>query len=349
MILAAGLGTRFRPHTQLLPKPALPFLNAPLLAHAVYASRFFTQNSSDLAINTHHLPEKLELLIDSLDLTPRISYESELLGNGGGLTPVKSFLKDSGHLDRDFFVLNSDTALIPSSNAIFQNLLTEHKNSKALATFLLMPHPEVGQRFGGIWLDDQNNVVGFGKTPPQKSTRGFHFVGVRIFSQELLELLPGTPESPVSCDILIDIVEPAIQKGATVRGVVDDGATFYEGSFLEQYLEDSALALKNLLQTPYLIDFAKIFWPHFAQRESLFVGKNSKIPKAWREKKEGTYLVGNDCNIDDSVEFEDFVIIGNGVKVGPNTHLSSSVIHDKVEITAESRLKNKLVLNGSIR
>ena len=58
MILAAGLGERMRPLTDRLPKPAVPVRGLPLVA---YQLALLAQHGvSEVILNTHHLPEKLE-------------------------------------------------------------------------------------------------------------------------------------------------------------------------------------------------------------------------------------------------------------------------------------------------
>ena len=57
MVLAAGLGTRMRPLTSLLPKPALPVINRPLISHCL--EHLAGQGVTSVVINTHHRGEAL--------------------------------------------------------------------------------------------------------------------------------------------------------------------------------------------------------------------------------------------------------------------------------------------------
>ncbi len=52
----AGLGTRLRPMTDLLPKPLVPLFHRPLIEWAMESCR--AAGITEFAINTHHLPEK---------------------------------------------------------------------------------------------------------------------------------------------------------------------------------------------------------------------------------------------------------------------------------------------------
>jgi mannose-1-phosphate guanylyltransferase len=72
----AGLGTRLRPLTDLLPKPLVPLFHRPLIEWAMLACR--RAGIRDFAINTHHLPECWE----SLDAGWRIEGDGLPGGNG---------------------------------------------------------------------------------------------------------------------------------------------------------------------------------------------------------------------------------------------------------------------------
>ena len=53
-ILAAGLGTRLAPLTDLLPKPLVPVFQKPLLTFAL--DSVIAAGFGEIAFNTHHLP-----------------------------------------------------------------------------------------------------------------------------------------------------------------------------------------------------------------------------------------------------------------------------------------------------
>ena len=96
MILAAGFGTRLWPLTIGRTKPALPFLNRPLIGYAIdYAKR---NGIDDLIINLHHEPASVQQQIgDGSNYGARITYsieEPEILGPAGALDPVRDLLAE---------------------------------------------------------------------------------------------------------------------------------------------------------------------------------------------------------------------------------------------------------------
>src|SRR4051794_19866104 len=64
IILAAGLGTRLRPHTLTTPKPLLPVRGRPILDWTLAALRALTQPGSPgverVIVVTHYLSEQVE-------------------------------------------------------------------------------------------------------------------------------------------------------------------------------------------------------------------------------------------------------------------------------------------------
>ncbi len=55
MIMAAGIGTRLRPVTDVIPKPMAPIVNRPALYHIL---RLLQRHGlREVVINLHHLPD----------------------------------------------------------------------------------------------------------------------------------------------------------------------------------------------------------------------------------------------------------------------------------------------------
>ncbi len=70
-VLGAGLGTRLRPLTNVLPKPLLPIFGKPLITFALDHLRQI--GIEQFWVNTHHLPEKFSAAFPPTNTTVRIS------------------------------------------------------------------------------------------------------------------------------------------------------------------------------------------------------------------------------------------------------------------------------------
>src|SRR5262245_36235483 len=133
MILAAGFGTRLWPLTIGRTKPAIPFLNRPLIAYTIdYLKR---HGVKDLIINLHHEPESVRASIGAgSDYGVRIDYsieEPEILGTSGALDRVRD------QLAKDTFVVINGKIL---TDIDLGAALRTHRDRKALATLVLMPN-----------------------------------------------------------------------------------------------------------------------------------------------------------------------------------------------------------------
>jgi mannose-1-phosphate guanylyltransferase len=93
-ILGAGLGTRLRPLTDVLPKPLVPLFHKPLAMWAVEACE--AVGCKRFAINTHHLREKWEGFAADRDVA--FFHEPVLLETGGGLKNIENWLGDGSLL-----------------------------------------------------------------------------------------------------------------------------------------------------------------------------------------------------------------------------------------------------------
>ncbi len=91
MILAAGLGTRLLPHTNIRPKALFPILNQPLLLLTIERLKNF--GFDHIIVNCHHLKDQIvEKLIGIDGVT--IQEEETILGTGGGLRKALPFFRD---------------------------------------------------------------------------------------------------------------------------------------------------------------------------------------------------------------------------------------------------------------
>src|SRR5438477_11345512 len=120
MVLAAGLGTRLRPLTYEIPKPMVPVLDRPVMAHIVDLCR--RQGFDQLIANLHYFPDTIRGYFgDALEYR----YEEELLGTAGGVRNCADFFGD-----RTFLVISGDALTDLDLGA----LLERHRATGRLAT-----------------------------------------------------------------------------------------------------------------------------------------------------------------------------------------------------------------------
>lgn len=199
MMLTAGEGTRLRPHTSVLPKPAISFLNVPLFLHAL---RFLEEvNPTQVVFNTFHLPQRLKTVVKEYTylFDYQFSDEQVLLGSGGGLGKARNFFQQ----EDTFILMNGDELILPELSGQLIKALDFHRSQKNIATLLVTENSEVGKKFGGVWVDQKNVIKGFGKEKAKGSEKGFHYIGVGIFSKEIFNFIPTEGESNILYDNLM--------------------------------------------------------------------------------------------------------------------------------------------------
>jgi mannose-1-phosphate guanylyltransferase len=217
-ILAAGLGTRLRPLTELVPKPLMPVLNRPLLG--LLLEQLKRAGCSRVAVNTHHLAARVQEFLagqGSLGLDLRISHEPELLGTGGGLKQLGEALEDG-----PFLALNADILTDLDLQAIYQG----HR-AGAVATLVLHDSPP----YNKVWVAD-GGVASIGAPPAAPAGPPLAYTGVQVVGPEMLKYLPpaGQPYD------LVAAWRQALAAGERVNALVVSGHFWQELGDPKAYL-----------------------------------------------------------------------------------------------------------------
>lgn len=206
MILAAGLGTRLRPLTNMIPKALLPIAGTPLIVWNLLLLR--RHGFHEVVINLHHLGPMIEQALGNgskYGLRIYFSHEPVILGTGGGIKQAEPNFSGEPVL-----VLNGDTLFELDLEA----LCTFHLQRKAAATLVLRADPDAA-RWGLVEVGSNDRIVritGRGK-PDTVQTQPRMFAGIHILHPRLLREVPKGKESSI-----IDAYVSAIQRDETVVG-----------------------------------------------------------------------------------------------------------------------------------
>lgn len=189
LILAAGLGTRLRPLTEITPKPLLPIAGKPLLLYHLESLAKF--GITDVLINTHYLHEQIEDFvsknkIEGLHVTT--VYEKELLGSAGTLKENKKFFDD----EDSFLIVYGDNL----TNIDYGKLIDEHKNKKSLVTIACYAeeHPETK---GIINFNEEEKILSFIEKPkPEQITSKYANAGIYAVHKKIFPFLENLDKKP---------------------------------------------------------------------------------------------------------------------------------------------------------
>lgn len=321
-VLSAGLGTRLRPITDKIPKPALPILNVPMF---FYSQHYFEK--ADIVANTFCLEQKLKEILSWLKKDILfVSDGKEVLGTGGGIANAHAHLQEE-----NFWVANGDSIFLTDHN-FREGTEHIHQVQKAICTLVVMDHPDVGKKFGGIWVDKNDNVLDMGKTKPDGAVRGYHFTGFRILSQKIFKYLPqGSSE-------LFDILKIAMQKGERVAISKTNGEFFETGNE-----KDFIATTQKLLcyfkeeKYQYLVSLLKKYTPQSRLNDFSTSLKMESQPSL------KNLFIGRDFKLFHDVQLEGFVVAGNNVTIKEKSLLKNVVILDDCLIEENAQYQNQII------
>jgi len=232
LVLAAGMGERLRPLTDVTPKPMLEVGGRPLIHYALAMLK--RAGITEVAINVHHLASVVQRgLGDGSALGLRITYAPEpvLLGTGGPLNGLHKFLGGREKNENTFVIANSDTILDLDLSA----MLAFHRDRAALATIALF-HPanldyysrleiDAGQKLRRMRLLARRDPLTYDDYPPAldatvaATLSPYMYCGVIVADRVVFDLMPPAP--PWS--LMSGLFAPMVAKGLPVFGYVHSG------------------------------------------------------------------------------------------------------------------------------
>jgi NDP-sugar pyrophosphorylase family protein len=224
LVLTAGLATRLRPLSDVRAKAAMPVAGTPIIVRILkwLADAGVTRT----VLNLHHRPETITSLVGDgtqFGLEVRYSWEPEVLGSAGGPRRALPLLES----DR-FLIVNGDTLTDCDLAAVAER----HVNTGARVTMAVVDGDV--QRYGGVLVDTQDRVCGFGK--PDGRTQAFHFIGVQAADADVFRDLPDDRPSET-----VRMLYPQLLAGdATAIAVYHSQAEFLDVGTARDYLETVA-------------------------------------------------------------------------------------------------------------
>jgi mannose-1-phosphate guanylyltransferase/phosphomannomutase len=314
-LLAAGLGERLRPLTELRPKPLFPVGNRPLIEYTVDLVKSYGYN--DLIVNLHHLPRQIQTALgngQSSDVQIEYSLEEpKILGTAGGIKRVEPLLGKE-----TFLVINCDILVRVDLEAA----LRVHRKNGALATLVVRKYPETPRR-PDLAVDGKGRIqrfLGQGKRPDEPGLTNAMFTGITLMEPEMLkEIPPGR-----FCSISDEIYPRLIERGAPICAWWLDDPWRDVGTPV-RYLE----ANWDVLQGKFGVT------PEAGEAiQGISPEKDTTVLEG--VEIEGAVILGEDCQIAPGSRLGPNVVIGPGTRIDRNVHLSNSVLWENVVLGEES-------------
>lgn len=214
MVLAAGLGTRMRPITDIVPKPLVEVGGRALLDHAI--DRLALVGVARIVVNVHY---KADLLTAHLARRqqPRveISREEALLETGGGVRRALPLLGER------FFVVNSDVVWLDSRDYALARLAAAFDPVQLDAVLLLQ------RTVGAIGYDGSGDYflssLGIPRRRGEREVAPYLFTGIQLLHRRAFD---GIADDKFSLNRVYDRAERA----GRLAAIVHDGEWYHVGT-----------------------------------------------------------------------------------------------------------------------
>ncbi len=320
IILAGGFGTRMRPLTYTRPKPLLPMLNRPILAHIIST---LPEDVSRIILPVNYLREQIEqYFADHPDPRVVLIEEKDPLGTGGAIKNC------ADHLEGTFMVVNGDVVASLDYGAIRRH----HAQHDADATISLWPVKEPWH-FGVVQLRPDTRISAFVEKPPRgKEPSNLINAGCYVLEEDVLDHIPAGRFFSIEKELF--------------QGWARDGHALYGYQFPgfwvdcgrpETLLEAHAALLRSQRKAGLVDGHAKIAADAIV--EGYAIAEGCQIGPAARVQR--SVLLPN-VRLGAGVVVRDSVL-GEGVEVEEGATLENAVVGDFAIIEAGSRIKDQKV------
>jgi len=204
VVLVGGEGTRLRPLTDDVPKPALTLVDRPFLAYMV--EWLAGHGVDEVVLACGFLPDVLrEALGEGEHEGTRLRYvvEPERRGTAGAIRFAAEALGDE--LEDRFLALNGDVLTDLDLTA----LVGEHERAAARATLALYP-VEDSSAYGLVSHDDDGAVLDFTEKTGE-AVPGEINAGAYVLERSVLDLIPAGQEVSIEREVFPRLVGDGLQ------------------------------------------------------------------------------------------------------------------------------------------
>jgi mannose-1-phosphate guanylyltransferase/mannose-1-phosphate guanylyltransferase/phosphomannomutase len=326
MILAAGLGTRLRPLTYVMPKPVAPVLNRPIVARI--ADLLAQHGFEEVVANLSYLPEQIrEVLGEGTEFDLKVTYseEPEPLGTAGGVGKVRDFLSET------------DSFLIISGDALTDIDLTEMREAHdanvergGIATLATKRVDDTTQ-FGVAITDEEGRIQGFQEKPATaEALSDLANCGIYMFRNEIFDHFPppdhhspaGDEDQPPGfVDWAMDVF-PGLLEGDVPFYSHEIDAYWNDIGSVGEFVQGNLDALAGKLG---------IEPPRSEVAAGVYAGDGSDLEGV---KVKTPVLIGEGCELRGNVDLHGPVVVGDHCRIGSSAMLRDCVVLPGAEIPA---------------
>jgi len=316
IVLVGGEGTRLRPLTSDVPKPAVTLVDRPFLAYAI--EWLAAHGVAEIVLACGFLPEVLrEALGDEEERAGvRITYvaEPEPLGTAGAIRFAAEAIGD--RLEDRFFALNGDVLADLDLSA----LMRTHQERGARATIGLHPVDD-SSAYGLVRCDEEGQVLEFlektGEAVPGEINAGAY-----VLERSVLDLVPAGRACSIEREVFPRLVDDGL------CGLLLDGYWMDIGT-PERYLQASWDILERTVHTRVE-----------PTAPGLLVAADAAIDEEARVGPRAVVSAG--CKVERGAEVGDSVLL-EGCTVARDALVQGSILAPGAEVEPGAVLRNAVV------
>lgn len=319
VVLVGGEGTRLRPLTESVPKPALTLVDRPFLAHMI--EWLASHGVTEVVLACGFLPDVLREALRGEEERAGVSIsyvvEPERRGTAGAIRFAADELGD--RLGERFLALNGDVL----TDLDLTTLLRAHAERGARATLGLHPVADASA-YGLVRSAEDGAVLEFlektGERAPGEVNAGMYVLG-----RSVLDLIPPGEEVSIERDVFPELV------GDGLYGICLDGYWMDIGT-PERYLQASWDILERRVETR-VVPTA----PGMLVAPGAEVARGAKVgPRA---------VLGSGCRVGEGAEVRDSVVLDRCV-LGEGARVRGSILSPGVEVPPGADLNGAVIGEG---
>lgn len=323
VILVGGYGTRFRPLTNEVPKPLIPFLGRPMVEWQIEA--LVEAGVEEIVLAIGYKKELMEDFVAAMqqkyNVRLRCSVEEQPLNTAGPLKLAQKLLMRGKApapvktAESFFFVLNSDIIC----DYPFAELARFHRVHGGLAT-LLVKEVADPSRYGIVVRDDRSGLVERFVEKPRAFVGNEINAGIYVFEERMLDLIELRNMS-LEREVFPQLAQQRSFYALPLRG----------------FWRDIGLPLD-------FIECTQLYLQHLHRRGRSSVDEFQLVEDA--EGLVGLNLVHPAAELR-SQSIGPFCVIHSGVRVGAGAIVGSSVLMNDVEVGEDCEIEHAIVQNNT--
>jgi mannose-1-phosphate guanylyltransferase len=317
VILVGGEGTRLRPLTVTVPKPVLPLVDRPFLAHMLdWLGR---HGVDDVIMSCGFLATSVRNVLgdgSQFGLRLRFVEEPEPRGTAGALKYAEDLLEDR------FLMLNGDVLTDIDLTA----QVAQHVETGAVGTLALVP-VEDPSAYGLVRLHEDRSVKEFVEKPTADSIdTNLISAGAYVLERSVLDLIPSGRNVSIEREIWPRLVGDGLFAYAADAYWLDIGTP-------ERYLQGTFDILEGNVQTAVT-----------ERLGSGYVAIADEVEAAGRIVPPA--IVERGSRIAAGAHVGSLVVLGVGVEVGEGSKIERSVVLNGSQIGPRCTLQDCIVAAG---